>query len=232
MKNRMYDEATTWNPFKGCLFDCSYCRPSFQRQAKRQKHNCIDCYNYVPHYHPERLNKIPSAKTVFVCGNSDLSFCKPDFLLQIIRSIKRHNQRRPDKTYYFQSKRPECFKPILDKLPSNAIILATLETNRDARYSDVSKAPVPSKRYQQLLELDYPRKVVTIEPILDFDIGIFVDWLQKLKPEYVYLGFNSYPGQVSLPEPSESKTALLIAELITNGITVKGKDLRGISIKN
>ena len=35
--SNMYAEAKTWNPFKGCAFDCVYCVPSFQRQAKRQK---------------------------------------------------------------------------------------------------------------------------------------------------------------------------------------------------
>ena len=31
--SKMYAEAVTWNPFKGCKFDCSYCKPSFQQQA-------------------------------------------------------------------------------------------------------------------------------------------------------------------------------------------------------
>lgn len=48
-KNMYILSAKQWNPFVGCKFDCLYCRTSFQRQAKRQKHNCIDCYNYKPH---------------------------------------------------------------------------------------------------------------------------------------------------------------------------------------
>jgi hypothetical protein len=39
-KSNMYADAKTWNPFKGCRFDCTYCVPSFQRQAKRQMHLC------------------------------------------------------------------------------------------------------------------------------------------------------------------------------------------------
>ncbi len=41
MESRMYKGAKTWNPFKGCLFDCSYCRPTFKAQAKRPK--CENC---------------------------------------------------------------------------------------------------------------------------------------------------------------------------------------------
>ena len=33
-----------------------------------------------------------------------------------------------------------------------------------AGYYQVSKAPPPSERYRQFLDLDYARKVVTIEP--------------------------------------------------------------------
>ena len=228
MKNRMYDDVKTWNPFKGCLFDCVYCRPSFQLQAKRQKHNCVDCYNYTPHEHLDRLNKIPSADTIFVCGNSDISFCELEYTHKIIESIKKHNQRRPDKTYYFQSKRPEYFKPFLSELPGNAIILTTLETNRDDGYRQISKAPAPSVRYKQLKALDYPRKVVTIEPVLDFDLEIFVDWINALKPEYVWLGYNSRPKQVTMSEPNKEKLTAFILELNALDIQVKEKDLRGI----
>ncbi|MDA3790921.1 MAG: hypothetical protein PF503_20800 [Desulfobacula sp.] len=227
---RMYAEAKTWNPFKGCDFNCSYCKPTFMAQAKRQKHRCIDCYNYTPHYHPERLVKIPSKKIVFVCGNGDISFCDPDYTHRIIHSIVNHNQRCPDKTYYFQSKKPEYFKQFIPCLPSNVILVTTLETNRDQGYAAVSKAPVPSERYQQFLDLNYPRKVVTIEPVMDFDLDVFTNWITNIAPEYVWLGFNSKPGQVQLPEPSEWKLIAFAQALKGAGIQVNGKDLRGLNI--
>ena len=52
----MYESSLKqWNPFMGCGFDCVYCEASFKRQAKRQKNRCVDCYNYIPHIHTERL---------------------------------------------------------------------------------------------------------------------------------------------------------------------------------
>ena len=108
MNDRMYKDTKTWNPFKGCRFDCVYCKYSFQLQAKRQMHNFTDCYSYVPHTHEERLARIPSARTIFVCGNSDLSFCSHRFTREIIGAIKKHNIRCPHKTYLFQSKMPVC----------------------------------------------------------------------------------------------------------------------------
>lgn len=242
MKNRMYKNTKTWNPFKGCRFDCVYCEPSFKRQAKRQMHNCTDCYNYVPHYHPERLkpSKIPSLQTIFVCGNSDISFCRKQYMFQIIEVIKRRNKLesikrrkkwRPEKTYYFQSKRPDYFEPFLSDLPNNAIILTTLETNRDKGYRQISKAPVPTVRYKQFLSLDYPRKVVTIEPVMDFDLDVFVDWIKSIDPEYVWLGYNSKPKQIQLTEPDEEKMFRFIIELKKNKIHIKGKELRNLNNK-
>jgi hypothetical protein len=228
MTSHMYAETKTWNPFKGCLFECVYCKPSFQAQAKRQKQNCMDCYNYNPHYHPERLNHIPSANTVFVCGNGDISFCKPKFTEKIIEAIREHNTRCPEKTYYLQSKRPEYFQPFLGLLPPNAVLLTTMETNRDSGYSNFSKAPIPSQRLQQFHTLSFARKVLTIEPLMDFDTETFFSWVKAIKPGYVWIGFNSRPAQVQIPEPSKEKVREFLGLLKGDGIEVRGKDLRSI----
>ena len=227
--SNMYADAKTWSPFKGCKFDCTYCVPSFQKQAKRQKQNCMDCYRYTPHFHPERLDKIPSAKIVFVCGNADIAFANASQVTQIIDAIKKHNARTGSrKTFYLQSKRPACLAPYLEQLPENVIILTTLETNRDEDYEKVSKAPVPSERYKQFLALEYPRKAVTVEPVMDFDVDVFSKWILKIRPEYVWLGFDS--RDCGLPEPTEAKMREFTAILSGNGIPVKGKTLRGMEL--
>jgi hypothetical protein len=98
----------------------------------------------------------------------------------------------------------------------------------DEGYRQISKAPLPSVRYEQFRALDYPRKVVTIEPVLDFDLEIFADWIKSINPEYVWIGYNSRPKQVKMPEPNKKKLSAFISELGKNNMTVKGKDLRGI----
>ena len=225
--SNMYADAKTWNPFKGCLFDCTYCEPSFKKQAKRQKQRCMDCYNYKPHSHPEILATIPSSKIVFLCGNGDISFCDHAFVEQIIERIKSHKPRR-EKVFYLQSKRPKYFETHLSNLPQNVILVTTLETNRDEGYGEFSQAPSPSERYKQFLDLDYPRKVVTIEPLMEFDIQPFTRWMKEIDPEYIWTGFNSKPKSVALPEPSEEKTQRLIDALVEAGMTVRGKETRGI----
>lgn len=228
-KTGMYPETKTWNPFVGCKFDCTYCGPSFKRQAKRQKQNCIKCYQYTPHFHPHHLFKIPSTPIVFACGTGDVSFCKPKNILKIIDAIKQH-KGKISQVFYFQSKKPACLKPFLKLLPKNVILVTTLETNRDTGYKKISKAPVPSKRYRQFLALNYPRKIVTIEPVIDFDVKPFAKWIIKIKPKYVWLGFNSKEKAVSLPEPSKEKVQSLIEVLHKHNIEIRGKELRGIKL--
>ncbi len=226
----MYGEAKTWNPFKGCGFACSYCIPSFQLQAKRQKHNCRRCYDYVPHFHPERLDRIPSSPIVFVCGNGDFAFATRDQQGAIIAEIAKYCLRHPQKRFYLQSKRPECFLPHLATLPPGAVLVTTLETNRDRGYEVVSaKAPLPSERYRQFLGLRYRRKIVTIEPVMDFDTEEFASWIIKIAPELVYLGFNSRNSPM-LPEPSPHKLAKLTGLITSAGIPIIGKTLRGLAL--
>ncbi len=227
----MYDSAETWNPVKGCLFDCTYCGPSFKAQAKRQKKNCSECYEFRPHQHPERLSKIPNAEIVFVGGNGDISFADPVFVKQIIAAIVKKNLKRPNQVYYFQTKRPEYLAQFIGEFPPNVILVTTLETNRDEGYGAVSKAPPPSKRYEAFKKLDWPNKVVTIEPLMDFDVEVFAEWLISLKPEYLWLGFNSRSRSVSLPEPTAEKVLALVHRLNKAGIGIREKDLRGLDLE-
>lgn len=230
--SRMYRDAKTYNPFKGCGFNCLYCGPSFQRQAKRQRRLCARCYDFVPHEHPERLDarRIPNAHTVFVCGNGDISFCSVEFVHRTLDVLAEHSRRHPEVDYYLQSKRPACFAPFLDSLPPRVLLVTTLETNRDAGYDRISKAPPPTERFAKFLALDWPRKVVTVEPVMDFDVDPFVGMLAAIRPEHVWLGFNSRPKEVALPEPPMQKVRAFARRLREQGLMVRGKDLRGLRL--
>lgn len=79
-----------------------------------------------------------------------------------------------------------------------------------------------------------PRKVVTIEPVVDFDLKQFSDWILRLHEqgnlEYVWFGFNSKQNIIELPEPSQEKTQEFIDILEGTGIVVKGKSIRNIKL--
>ena len=52
---------------------------------------------------------------------------------------------------------------------------------------------------------------VTIEPIMDFDLDVMVEWMSEIKPMFVSIGADS--KGCSLPEPPGEKVRALVAEL-------------------
>jgi DNA repair photolyase len=234
--SNMYPKTKTWNPFVGCLFDCQYCEKSFKRQLKRVSRNidCPLCYTYKPHYHDNRLRKIPSAPNVFVAGTGDIYFCDDVFVHRIFHAIEQHKPRMK-KTYFFQTKNPVWFNRYLDwfkKHQDEVVLITTLESNRT--FYGISKAPNQIRRFQDFYDLDYPRKVVTIEPVLDFDIDEFHHWMIMLNNqgnlEYVWFGFDSKKSGMDHIEPSLEKSQEFINRLKLSDIEVRGKSVRGLVV--
>jgi len=219
----MYSKSIKqWNPFVGCGHDCKYCRPSFQAQLKRRRKNCEKCYQFVPHTHPERLNRsLPKTRYgqfIFTCSSSDIAFCPNDYLEEIVARIKQESH----KTFLIQSKDPKTFNRVT--FPDNVVLGITLETNKDGLYEVISKAPKPSQRYRDFIEIQHPVKMVTIEPVIEFDEEVMIAWIQALDPCMVWLGYDS--RKIHLPEPALEKVRSLYWELGKKGFTVVLKTIR------
>ena len=208
-KGNMYlDSVKQWNLMVGCEYQCIYCVRSFQRQMKRQKHNCIKCYNYEPHFHPERLyQSLPKTRGdefIWVGSSGDVSFAEDGWMEEILDRIRE----LPNKTFFFQTKNPECFFDY--DFPDNVMLGVTLETNR--HYPTISKAPKPKKRYEDFKAIsDRIRKIVTIEPVIFFDLWILLEWIKEINPIRVYIGYDTKNS--NLPEPRLYKTFWLCSEL-------------------
>jgi len=148
---------------------------------------------------------------IFTVDLVDWYWLKPEWRRAILECI----EKMPDRDFLIQSKNPYCF--LEDEFPSNVILGTTIETNRDDLYCEnkISKAPPPSIRFLGIRSLQHPRKMITIEPILDFDLDKFVDLIFWCKPDLfrVYIGYDSHPKENKLPEPPLSKTKELIKKL-------------------
>jgi len=187
-----------WSPWVGCEFACEYCKKSFQAVEKRQKGRCQQCYDYKPHEHPKRLAQ-PLKKTgfcefIFTCDKGDVSSCSDEYVQRIVDRMKKE----PDKTFLLQSKNPATFGRA--QWPRNVVLGTTIETNRDDLCSAISKAPPPSQRMKDFLEIVHPFKQITIEPVMKFDLEIMVNWIAQTKPRLVWLGYDS--KDCGLPAPS------------------------------
>jgi len=144
---------------------------------------------------------------VFVVDMGDL-FCEAvtsKWICKVIEAMKTNRNA----TFFLETKNPQRYFKFLDELPQNVILSTTIETNRRTDY--VSKAPPPFCRYLAMKTLGWPRKHVSIEPIMDFDLATLVGWMKEINPELVSVGYDNYKHY--LPEPSLHKTLQLIQEL-------------------
>lgn len=221
--NRMYKEnRKSINAFVGCLHNCVYCKPSFQRQMKRQRKRCELCYNYTPHSHLERLSKAPpktkDKEFIFFPSSGDLAWASRFTVESHIGYARKYK----DRMFLIQSKNPKFF--LNYEWPPNVILGTTIETterywfagpSKFKAYKEISKAPYPDERFKIMLEVreKFPdhQIIVTIEPILTFNPNLFPEWIEAINPDIVYVGYDNHSNY--LPEPRLEATLKLIDAL-------------------
>lgn len=202
----MFDNITkTWNPVVGCLHNCTYC---WARRLAETKLKDVERYRdgFVPTLVEKELNKRFHREFVFVSDMGDLfgEWVPEEWITKVIDAIKQS----PTSNFLFLTKNPGKYLKYVERYPENLVLGATIETNRDY---NVSNCPTTYERYKYMRELPFKNKVVSIEPIMDFDLEIFVQWLKDIGPVLVHVGYDNYNH--NLPEPLLSKTYQLIDQL-------------------
>ncbi len=143
----------------------------------------------------------------FICSCNDICAVRKCMAFRILE----HLNKSPSNTYLIQSKDPAMFFFYDGMFPPNTILGTTVETNRN--YT-LSNAPQPADRLLEFAHLQISqktKKMVSIEPIMDFDLDAFVKMIKKVGPDYVSIGADSQNH--NLPEPSKEKARALINEL-------------------
>lgn len=193
-RGNMYPFVThTWNPVRGCKHECRYC---YVRSLRG--------YDMGPRVSERALaENLGYGKFIFVCSTADLfgTWVPKDW---IERTLDRCRQF--DNLYLFQSKNPMrmwCFD-----FPVRRYFGTTIETNRTT--AAWSCAPPPEVRAAALAKLPGD-KMVSIEPIMDFDLEVMLEWMRSIKPKFVSIGADS--KRSGLPEPTWDKVDALIREL-------------------
>lgn len=203
--SRMFKSITrTWNVFVGCEFNCTYCNAR-KLALTRLKH--LERYKdgFKPHLVESELNRtFKPGEFVFVAYMGDIAFCPAGDMSRIIARTVHF----PKTDFLFMSKDPRCFKGwLLDLLP-NVVLGTTLESNIVYPFS---KAPTPYERTLALGKNRYPRKMVSIEPVMDFNLNGFIQYIGYIKPEIIEVGADNYHN--NLPEPSPEKLEQLLTAL-------------------
>jgi len=214
-KGNMYEWAEPWNPLGGgCSHKCGYCSSkNFMRYPEFAKK-----YSGEPKLMEHEFRNLGYNKTLFVVAQNDL-FAENVPQTYIMR-IQRHCARF-DNEYLFQSKNPGRMLDFILWFPKKSILCTTIESNRDY---DNCNAPNMKDRAYAIYHLGHVFKtMVTIEPIMDFDLDEFVALLKFANPDEVNIGADS--KRHNLPEPSKEKLLALIEELRKFTIIAKKTNL-------
>lgn len=190
----------TFNTVKGkCPHDCAYC---YMKKWGEQTDLHFD--------EKELKTDLGEGNFIFVGSSCDLFAAEISlkWIADTLEHCCKFNNR-----YLFQSKNPERIISNRHRLPSRVILGTTIETNRV--FKEMCNAPPPSKRAfamnRAVTLFDY-NTMVTIEPIMSFDLDILVDLIKSCGPDFVNIGANTN-YKVKLTEPSQSEVIALIEEL-------------------
>ncbi len=203
---RMFKTITrTWNPFTGCLHDCTYCWARKLATGKLKDTAKYRENGFAPTFHPGELKaKFKPGEFVFVSSMGDIGFANNyewEAIFRVIRSF-------PETKFLIQTKSPMLF---LNNWawPSHVYHGTTIETNR--KYEDLSKAPPVTRRYHDMEYNPHLHKFLSIEPVMDFDLETLVCWIKDIRPEIVEVGADNYHN--NLPEPPWEKVQQLLEAL-------------------
>ncbi len=204
--------SETWNQFFDCEWDCYYYSTKDLANTKL-KHQDRYRNGFEPGFEEKDLKrrfKLGSLVAVSLMG--DIAFCKQEWLDRILARIREF----PETNFLLQTKNPAIFVSM--DIPANVYAGTTIETNRNNKHS---KAPQAHARYIVMANLKHPRKFISIEPVMDFDLIPMSKWLKDIMPSIVEIGADNY--NKGLPAPPWWKVDHLIIELEELGITVNRK---------
>ena len=191
----MYPWVThTWNVIKGkCPHDCSYCYMKRFPQGELRFDE------------KEMKRNLGEGRFIFVGSSCDMwaESIPGEWIAEILGRCYQY----PENKYLFQSKNPARFIIAKDWFPGNMILATTIESDIDY---PVSNAPSVMNRATAMSKI-VGGTVVTIEPVMNFDLVEFVKLIKYAKPKWVNIGADS-KGH-NLPEPSWEKVQKLIIAL-------------------
>lgn len=197
-KGNMYEFVThTWNAIKGkCPHDCEYCYMKVFPQGELR----LDTKEFN--------TNLGEGNFIFVGSSCDMFADEVPSLW--IEKVLDHCRIYSKNTYLFQTKNPKRFEDFVEFYPDNSVFGTTIETNRE---NNIGKAPRRDLRMAWMCAsfLSCKRKMITIEPVMDFDVSTLANWIEAMRPEWVNVGADSKNHK--LPEPTKFKIDNLITGL-------------------
>ena len=194
----------TWNVFVGCRYNCTYCNAR-KLALTRLKHVPRYLGGFTPHLvASESERKFSPGDFVFVGYMGDISFASRSVIVDLIARISE----QPEVDFLFCSKNPMRFWSWRVTWPTNLYLGTTIETNIGYQ---LTEAPAALYRYLAMRGLAHPKKLISIEPICDFDPDTLLRWMDDIKPSIIEIGADNYHNH--LPEPPWARVQKFIEGL-------------------
>lgn len=194
----------TWNCFVGCRFDCTYCnarKTALTRLRKSPRYKD----GFAPQPVAEEMGRrFRPGDFVFIAYMGDIAFASRPTVGLILSQVRE----QPDVNFLFCSKEPRLYLQWDFDWPNNLYLAATIETDIDF---GLSNAPPPGQRYNSMRYLEHPKKLISIEPICEFNLVRMLKWVYDIGPEIVEVGADNYHNH--LPEPPWEKVEQLLVGL-------------------
>lgn len=214
-----------WNPIrvKYCPYDCynGGCWATLLRKGRLKR--VYDKANVLPQFIAKHDN-FWKHSTVFVCTMCDIMhpIITDEMIIEVMNVIRRYARTdpqdpKPHPQFLLCSKNPQRYIALMLKygdefFPENVIFGITVESNRD--YPKLSHAPelqVHRLMSAKILSDAGVRVFLSVEPVLEFDMGAFINAIRSIKPWGIAVGFDNYGNK--LPEPTPERLALFVNAL-------------------
>lgn len=209
----------TWNPISGCLYNCNYCWAK-DLAINKLKNSKRYSNGFKPSFNESELKvKFKEGDLIFV---SDMGDMFADVIpTEWIKKVFDYIIQFPKTDFLLMTKNPKRYLEVYPFIPENTILGVTIETTNDeiVKEDKISCAPLPSLRFESMKKLDRKRKMVSIEPILDFDLNLFTKWIKEIDPFLVYIGYDNYCHK--LREPILKKTTDLIDKISETSLVIR-----------
>ena len=129
---------------------------------------------FNPNIAEHELEKKFRKQYVFACDMGDLfgDWVPKDWILKVLKAVRNS----PSSYFLFLTKNPKRYFEFIEVFPKNLVLGSTIETNKEYK---VSNAPSVTERYEAMVRIPYHNKMVSIEPIMDFDTDIFIHFSLK-----------------------------------------------------
>jgi DNA repair photolyase len=205
-----------------CQHLCSYCYTS---TLKNRFASIKKIYSGEPYLIEKAFKKnLGQGHTYFVGSMTDMFADNvPDhMIIRILEHLCRY-----DNEYLLQTKNPERYQHFTDYYPMKVILATTIETDNAQILKRITDNNAILPRFRAywtkvMSRLKY-KTMVTMEPIMTFNLDKIVTWMKDINPIQVNIGANSNP-KIKLPEPTGEEIGVLVKALRSAGIPVHLKD--------